>query len=405
MASDPFRIGSAAHKADPYPFYARLRDEAPVSRVRPPDRRSAWLVARHVDVAALLKDARFAKDHRNALTPEQLARTRQPPRFVAPLMQSMIDRDDPDHARLRRLAQAAFTPRRMALLEVRAQETCDALIARIGPASRFDLIASLALPMPVAVIAEMLGVAPRDRPRFARWSRAIVGNPMTPLGMVRTFPPLFALVRFLRRLVAQRRREPADDLVSALVGSVTDDERATDDELVATIALLLTAGHETTVNLIGNGMLALLRSPRQLERMRDDPAAIDTAIEELLRYDSPVEWSTPRYAREDLEIAGVRIGRGERVFGAIASANRDASVFEDAETLDVGRTPNRHLTFGQGGHYCLGAALARMEGRVAFRSMLRSWPGLALELPDAALRWRGGLILRGLEALPLTTRR
>jgi len=403
MTADGARIGSARFKADPYPFYARLRAESPVVRVRLPDRRDAWLIARYEDVAALLKDPRFAKDRRNAMTPGQLARERKPPRFVAPLMQSMIDRDDPDHARLRRLAQGAFTPHRIALLEGMTQSTCDGLIDRIGT-SRVDLIGAFALPLPVTVIADLLGVAPRDRPRFARWSRAMIGNTMKPLGMLRALPGIFALVRYLRSLVAYRRVEPADDVVSALVGA-TGDERATDDELVATIALLLTAGHETTVNLIGNGMLALLSSPRQLERLRDEPASVGTAIEELLRHDSPVEWSTPRYAREDLEIAGVRIGRGDRVFGIIASANRDESVFPNADKLDLGRTSNRHLTFGQGGHYCLGAALARMEGRIAFGTLLRRLPHLRLDGSVESLRWRGGLILRGLDRLPIRTGR
>ena len=297
---EPVRIASAAFKADPHPFYARLRENAPVCRVIVAGGEEAWLVSRHEDVSALLKDSRLAKDPANALTAAQMAPRRKPPALFAPLMRNMLALDDPDHARLRRLVQATFTPRRVAGLAERTQEIANALIDRLERRTSFDLIAEFAMPLPVTVISELLGVPERDRARFARWSHALIRNAMTPLSMLLSLPGMIAFVRYLRRLIAMKRAAPADDLVSALVQAEEAASRLDGDELMAMIAILLSAGHETTTNLIGNGMLALMEHPGERERLRARPALIEPAVEELLRFASPVEMSTHRYAREDI---------------------------------------------------------------------------------------------------------
>lgn len=372
-----------------------------MARVKLLNGRPAWVVARYADVAGLLKDGRFAKDRANAVTGDQLAKLPRPPKAFAPLMRNMLDRDDPDHARLRRLVQKGFTSQRVETLAERTQVLSDQLIDRATARGGFDLINDFALPLPVTVISEMLGVPEPDRARFARWSKTIITNTMTPLSLLVSMPHMLAFLRYLRWLIEEKRRRPADDLTTALVEAEESGDALDADELLAMVAILLSAGHETTTNLIGNGMLALLQHPDQFERLGAQPELIEPAIEELLRFGSPVEMSTFRYAREDLEIAGQPIARGDMVLALIASANRDETQFPQAERLDLGREPNRHLTFGLGGHFCVGAPLARMEGRIAVNTLVRRLPTLRLLRPDAPLRWRRGLVLRGLETLPV----
>lgn len=402
MASiDPIHLTSAAFKANPYPTYAALRAQAPVTRVIVPRDGEAWLVTRYEDVSALLVNPLLAKDPANALSPDHLARRRRPPAKLAPLMRNMLGLDDPDHKRLKRLVQAAFTPRRIAGLAARTQATADLLIERIAGRANFDLIGDFAMPLPVTVISDLLGVPARDRRRFARWSRALIRTTMTPLSILLSLPDMLAFVRYLKQLIDMKRTAPEDDLVSSLLQDEAGD-RLDGDELMAMIAILLSAGHETTTNFIGNGMLALMQAPRERERLASEPALIETAIEELLRYAGPIDTSTHRYAREAIDIGGTRIPKGALVFGAIASANRDERQFPEADRLDVGRERNRHLSFGEGGHYCVGAALARLEGKIAVTTLLNRLPGLRLEKPADRLRWRGGLVLRGLERLPMS---
>ena len=395
-------VSKSTFKTDPHPFYARLRAEAPVARVRLRTGEDAYLAARHADVSALLKDVRFAKKPANALSSEALAKLRRPPAFLAPLQRNMLGLDDPDHARLKRLVQAAFTPRRVEILIGRTRAISTALLDAAAKRGHFDLIADYATPLPVMVISELLGVPERDQRRFARWSGALIRAAGTPLTGLLALPQIVAFMRYLRRLIAIKRADPADDLVTALVQAESAGDTLDGEELLAMIAILLSAGHETTQNLIGNGTLALLQDPEQATRLRDDPGLTETAIEELLRFAGPVETSTHRYAREDITIAGVLIPRGALVFGVIASANRDAQRFRDADRLDLGRDPNRHLTFGEGGHYCVGAALARMEGRVAFSDLLRRFPTLRLDRPAKTLRWNPGLVLRGMTTMPVS---
>jgi cytochrome P450 PksS len=397
----PVNIASPEFKANPYPFYARLRAEAPVYPVTLPDRRTAWLITRYDDVAAALRDERLVKDRLNALTPQQLARQPWMPGFVKPLTRNMLDLDPPDHTRLRGLVYKAFTPRLIEQMRERIQALTERLLDRALARGRFDLIRDYALPVPTTIIAAMLGVPAADRHHFQRMSNALLSAGSSRWGVILAIPPVWLFLRYTRRLIKDRRARPRDDLVSALTLAEEAGQQLSADELVAMIVLLLFAGHETTVNLIGNGTLALLQHPDQMEKLRRDPALIRPAVEELLRYASPVETATERYAREDVAVAGVTIPRGGLVCPVVASANRDDRQFADPDKLDITREPNKHLSFGLGAHYCLGAALARMEGQIAISTLLRRAPGLRLAVEPAALRWRPGLVLRGLKALPV----
>jgi cytochrome P450 len=394
-------LAGVAHKRTADETYARLRAKTPVARVQLPIWNESYIVLRYADVSAMLKDNRLAKDPANALTAAQLKRMPSPPKFLQPLTRNMLGVDDPDHARLKKLVQAGFTPRRMEALEVRAETIAHELINRIGTRGRFDLMADFAMPFPVMIISELLGVPLKDQARFARWSHTLLGADPTSWRMLLALPDIFRFLHYLKHLIAVKRASPADDMVSALVQIEGEGDRLSPDELMAMIAILLSAGHETTSNLIGNGTLALLQNQDVFEQLKTQPVKIASAIEELLRFSGPVEMSTPRYAREDVEIAGHLIPRGSPVFGVVHSANRDEAQFAKADHLDLNRSPNRHLTFGEGGHYCVGAALARMEGRIAFTAMMQRWPGLQLSDDTLAPEWKPGAVLRGLRRLEL----
>jgi cytochrome P450 PksS len=394
-------FASPEFKANPYPFYARLRAEAPVCRVTLPTREPAWLVTRYDDVALVLKDERFVKDAANAMTPEQLANQPWFRKMFKVLKRNMLDLDPPDQTRLRALVSRTFTPRLIEGMRGRIQALTGRLLDRVQARGRMDLIRDYALPVPTTIIAEMLGVPVADRHAIHRWSNAIISAAASTWGLCTAIPNVWMFLRYIRKIILRRRAHPQNDLVSALVGTEEGGDRLSDDELKAMVFLLLVAGHETTVNLIGNGTLALLEHPDQLERLRNDPALIKPAVEEMLRYASPAEMATERYPREDVTIAGVTIPRGEMVFAVIASANRDERQFPNPDRLDVTREPNKHLAFGLGAHFCLGAPLARLEGQIAINTLLRRAPALRLAVAPDGLRWRRGLILRGLEALPV----
>jgi cytochrome P450 PksS len=394
-------LASPEFKADPYPFYAYLRAHAPVFPVTLPDRQTAWLVTRYDDAVTVLKDERFANDRSNAQTPEQLAKLPWVPPVFRPLTRNMLSLDGADHARLRGLVHQAFTPRRVEQLRERIERLTNELLDAVQRRGRMDVIEDYALPLPTTIIAEMLGVPGTDRKKFNRWSNSLVTVTSSRWGTFLSIPSVWALMRYARNLIRARRAAPQDDLATALVQAEEAGDHLNEDELVAMIVLLLVAGHETTVNLIGNGLLTLLDHPAELARLRDDPALIRPAVEELLRFQSPVEMANDRFAREDIELAGVTIPRGALVHAVIASANRDEQQFPDPDCLDITREPNRHLAFGQGVHYCLGAPLARMEGQIAIANLLRRTPNLRLAVARDAVRWRKGMLLRGLRALPV----
>ena len=398
-------LASPRFKANPYPFYARLRNEAPVWRTTLRDRRTAWLVTRYEDVAGVLKDRTFAKDPLNAMDPEQRAKTPWVPGFLKPLERNMLDLDDPDHVRLRALVSKAFTPRLVEQLRGRIEALCeellDAMERKGGRQGGAELVADYALPLPATVIAELLGVPAQDHNKFHRWSSRVL-SVSSSRDMMRALPAALAFVRYLRKMFERRRIDPKDDLMTALVQAEEAGDKLSEDELLAMGFLLLVAGHETTVNLIASGTLALLENPEQMEKLKEDPSLIGPAVEELLRYTSPVDMATERYACEDVKVAGTTIPRGELVLAVLGSANRDERHFENPDALDLARDPNRHVAFGRGGvHHCLGAPLARIEGQIAVGAFLRRFPEASLAVRPDSLRWRRGLFLRGLKRLPL----
>jgi cytochrome P450 len=397
-------IASTSFKADPLPACARMRAEGPVVHLPVPFAEGhAFLVTRYTEAAAVLRDERFVKNVRSARDPGNL-RIPWAPRALKPLQHSMLDADGAEHRRLRGLVQETFSPRYIAQLEPRVEALAADLLDRLAGTPDPDLVAGYALPLPLTVIAEIMGVAERDRMRFRRWVATLLGmRPSTrpTLRMLMKLPDVLAMMRFLRRLIAERRADPRDDLISRLAAPDATGDRLDDDELVAMVFILLIAGYETTVNLIATGTLLLLRNPDQLARLREDPGLVPQAVEELLRLATPVDHASERYAREDVEIGGITIPRGSLVLVGVASANSDGTQFANAERLDLGRTENRHLSFGLGPHYCLGAPLARLEGRIAIGALVRRFPDLRLAIVPEALRWRRGLLLRGLVSLPV----
>jgi cytochrome P450 len=382
---------------DPYPAYAALRSEAPVRTVRRADG-EVWLLTRYADVRAALADPRLSKDWRYRLPPEQRAAAGETP------IPMMILMDPPAHTRLRKLVSRSFTLRRMEELRPRVEEIAGSLLSALPPAGRVDLMAEYAFLLPVFVICELLGVPAADRDRFAAWSRAMVDNERADdergapwAGQAASF----ALHGYLAELIERKRAEPDDALLSALVEVAEDGDRLSADELVAMAMLLLIAGHETTVNLIGNGVLALLAHPDQRDLLRQRPELLPAAVEEFLRWDSPVHSTPVRFAAEDVEYSGVTIPARSVVTLSLAAANRDPERFPDAEELRVDRDASGHVAFGHGLHHCLGAQLARIEGQVAIGMLLRRRPRLALAVDPRELVQRRSMLVRGLRELPV----
>jgi cytochrome P450 len=389
---------------DPYPLYRRLRIEAPVYWHEPVGR---WLLTRYDDVAAALRDPRLSADLATGGRQEaQLLQLPEPTRSQARAVRRsmnfwMMFRDAPDHTRLRGLVMKAFTPRMVESLRGRIQGVVDALLDAMEGSRQADIISAFAYPLPAIVIAELLGVPPEDRDLLKRWSDEIgVFFDGRMDGAERASRAIDEMADYLRGVAAVRRKEPGDDLLSALVCAEQQGDRLTEEELYATCIFLLFAGHETTTNLIGNGLIALFRHPDQLQALRDDPtlSTTATAVEELLRYDSPAQY-TARTVAEDVAIGGHQLRAGQGVMLIRAAANRDPEQFGDPDRLDIARRENRHLSFAHGPHYCLGAALARLEGQIAFATLLRRFP--ALRPTDDRPDWNGNIGLRGVNALPV----
>ncbi|MBZ0284095.1 MAG: cytochrome P450 [Anaerolineae bacterium] len=397
---NPINIASPQFKANPYPIYAQLRAESPVHRIMLPSKQPAWLVTRYDDVVAVLKDERLVKDRTNAMTSEQLGKQPWVPGFMKPLARNMLDLDAPDHTRLRALVHKAFTPRLIEHMRERIERLTNELMDTAERKGSIDLVRDYALPIPTTIIAEMLGIPAEDHHKFNRWSNMMV-NTASAIDMVRLIPAMYRFIAYLRGCINQRRADPQDDLISALLQARENDDRLSEDELLGMVVLLLVAGHETTVNLIASGSLALLENPDQMAKLRGDPTLIKSALEELLRYTTPVQNATERYASQDITLQGVTIPRGELVFAVLASANRDENQFENPDVMDITRENNRHLAFSNGIHYCLGSPLARMEGQIAIQNLLRRMPNLHLATARDSLRWRGGLVVRALEKLPV----
>ena len=387
-------------RADPYPLYRELREHDPFHWS---ELMEAWVLTRYDDVVAVLKDPRFSADRRRSRNRfAQMANAMQDE--VGPLGRAttMLSADPPEHTRLRNLVSKAFTLPVIEGMRPHIQEIVDGLLDAVQERDEFDLIRDLAYPLPVIVIAEMLGVPPEDREDFKRWSDDLAAT----LGGPFVGPDMFERARksgqemadYFRAVIAERREEPRDDLLSGLIAAEERGEVLSEEELLATCMLLMAAGNETTTNLIGNGMVALLRNPDQLQKLRNDPSLVESAVEEFLRYDGPIQ-GTARVATEEIEVGGRKVEEGQLVFTLLGAADRDPAQFSNPEELDITRQDNRHIAFGYGVHFCIGSPLARVEGQIAFQTLLRRWPNLTLATEE--VEWGPTFILRGPKSLPL----
>jgi cytochrome P450 len=375
---------------DPYPAYAELRDAAPVREVQRPEG-AVWLVSRYADVRAALADPRLSKDWRYTLAPEARAAA---PAANIPMMLLL---DPPEHTRLRKLVSRSFTVRRMEELRPRVEQIAGELLDALPPTGKVDVMAEYAILLPVFVICELLGVPVEDRDEFAAWSNTLVDESTQDEATA----AMGQLSAYMGRLVEQKRRQPDDALISALVEVAEDGDRLSQEELVAMAMMLLIAGHETTVNLIGNGLLALFTHPEQRALLRERPELLPSAVEEFLRWDSPVHSTPVRFAAEDVEYSGVTIPARSVVTLSLAAANRDPERFAGAEELHVDRDASGHVAFGHGLHHCLGAQLARIEGQEAIGLLLARRPEIALAADAGELVYRRSSLIRGLRELPV----
>ncbi|SFS61828.1 cytochrome P450 [Paenibacillus sp. BC26] len=386
---------------NPYSFYNYLLEQEPVRYL---EWHNMWVVSRYEDVNRVLKDPLFVRENRNAMPQHQ--QEEQPPQSqntpwepVNNLLDNwMLLRDAPTHTRLRGLVSHSFTPRSMERLKQNIRSIAEHLAEQMAEEDQPDLIQSFAFPLPVIVIAEMLGVPPEDREMFKEWSHTFArilegGGDQTPEFAEQSVRAAVEITAYFRSLIAERKVSPREDMISDLLAAKEQTDALTEQELIATCVLLLVAGHETTVNLIGNTMLALLNHPEQYARLLENPTLIPSAVEEGLRYESPVQM-TSRLASVDYELGGQTILQGQVVQVMLGAANRDPAQFSHPNQFDIGRTPNRHLAFASGAHFCLGAPLARLEGEIALTAMLKHFP--QMRLADAAPNWRHNVLFRGM---------
>ncbi len=380
-----YDLFSPAFKANPHPTFAQMRANHPIYAHHDRNGNTIWYITRYADVVTIMRDARFVKEQPD-----------RPPTDA--INQNMLFADPPNHTRLRTLVNQAFTPRRVEQMAPTLQMVADELIDAVYAMGAMDLIADFALPFPVVVISDLLGIPSADQSQVAAWSQTIISPGGRRLKAKERRRMMREFVAYLQTLFEKRRQSPQDDLITALVQAEAHGERLSETELSSMVALLLVTGHETTVNLIGNGVLTLLQHPLQLELLRHNPDLLDSAVEELLRFDGPVETSTTRWVGENLVYKGHAMQRGDTVRVVITSANHDPAVFENPDQLDITRKSNKHLQFGHGIHYCLGAPLARLEGRVALWTLFDRLPNLKM---TANPKFRQGVLFRGLEALPV----
>lgn len=396
----PLNMSTRHFHDDVHGHFAWMRQEAPIYKAKLTRWADAYLITRYDDVVDALKDPRIVKNPANAKPKTGKRSGIWMPKMFETLQNNMLNSDEPDHRRLRNLVHKAFTPRMITGLEPQIQQIADQLLDRALTEKDFDLIEAFALPLPINVIAEMIGIPQADRASFFKLTTSIIVTP-TPFNMVKAIPSISRYLKYIQKLAEKRRADPQDDLMTALVQAQDGDDRFTDEEVQAMAFLLLVAGHETTVNLIANGALALMTHPDQMAQLRADPALMDGAVEELLRYDGPLQTTEYSYASEDITLHDVTIPQGAQIFPALMSANRDEQAFSNADELDITRTPNRHMAFGHGIHYCLGAPLARMEGQIAFNTLLDRAPDLRLNTSVENIRYRTVPMLRRLDALPV----
>jgi cytochrome P450 len=399
----PFDPTSPAHRPDPHPLFHRMRERAPVYRhVSPAGGRAFWYLTRYADVQRALRDPDIGRQLDRL--PDELAALHRRWEFdpLAMVRRNVFNLDPPDHTRLRRLMAPAFGARTVAAIERRIRQVVDELVDGMAAAEgAVDVIEALALPLPVLVVAELVGFPIDDRARLRWWSDEMLRS----RNAVRVRRAGTEFIAYVDEKIDERRARPGEDLLSQLIQAEETGDRISHAELISSVFQLLLAGDETTVNLIGNAVLELLRHPAQLARLRARPELIDSAVEEAMRFNGPVGHSRLLYALADVEIGGSVIPCGDTVVPVLLAANRDPAVFSEPDVFDVGRSPNRHLGFGHGIHFCLGAALARLQARAAIGTLVRRFPDLALAVDPAELEWTPDLFLHGVRRLPVLVRR
>ncbi|WP_339293407.1 cytochrome P450 [Paenibacillus sp. FSL W8-0187] len=376
---------------NPYPVYEKLRQSDPILNLQFPDGRFGWLISNYEEAVEALKDVRFSKDVAKAMGQEQ----------TSVFSTNMLFSDPPDHKRLRGLVQKGFTPQRIADMRDHIQEIADNLLDAVSSKETIDLIDEYAFKLPIIVISEILGVPTEDQDKFRIWSNSIIGASNQEMNE-QVVQHMNEFIAYLKDWFAKVREQPGDDMISQLVIAENQGDRLSEQELYGVVTLMIIAGHETTVNLIGNGVLALLEHPEQRKLLQEQPELIHGAIEEMLRYNGPVEFSTSRWAAEDMDFHGVHMKKGDLVVIALNSANRDASQFEDPDIFDITREKSQHLAFGKGIHLCLGAPLARLEGEIAINTLLHRYPNFELQRDIDELEWRPGMIVRGVKEIPIS---
>ncbi len=390
--------------ANPFPMYQMMRGMGPVMQIPVSfGGNSGWVVSRFDEAVQVLKDNQHFTvdatliDSTRGVFGRMIEGANRGVTFIG--NRSMVSVDEPDHTRLRGLVSKGFTPRFIESLRPHIQEIADELLNRVQDQHHMDLVTDFAYPLPINVISDMLGVPKDHREQISQWSKSLTGSNFgeSAEGQTNTFD----FNDYVKQLVAEKRKHPADDLISKLVGEESSGDHLSETELLSMVSILIFAGHETTSNLIGIGTLMLLDHPDQLEKLKADPSLIPSAIEELLRFNGPVTMPAPRFVLQDTELGGQQLHRGDMMIVMVASANRDERQFSDPDELNIARDLNRHIAFGQGIHYCLGAPLARLEGEIAFTTLLKRMPDLHFAVPREEVVWRNNMALRGLISLPV----
>lgn len=402
MAQDQYeyQISSPEFKANPYPAYQKFRETPSFVQVPSPMGKS-YFITRREDAEAALREPRFSTNPHTIMPPELIAQVFSDTEFMRAFLTSMMLQDPPDHTRLRRLVNVAFTPRKMEMWAGRVQAITDALLDELPAYGAIDLIESFAYPLPMRVFSEVLGIPVPDREQFRVWSVSFGDSLGDPVKTHSIQPQMADFLQYIYWLIDEKTAHPTQDLISDLIQAEAEGTRLNRQELVGMIITLLIAGNETTVNLISNGMYVLFQHPEQLALLKQDPTLIKGAVEEILRYRGAATNGSERWVQEDFEFRGHHFKKGESVYISIASVNRDAAYCPHAETFDITRKDNQHLAFGFGIHYCLGAPLARIEGQIAIQSLLRRYPNIRANADLGSLRWRPGSTLLGLEKLPV----
>lgn len=387
-----FQLFSKEFTKNPYPAYAKMRKDEPVHKMRFPDGQLGWLITRYEDAVEIMKDPRVIKDVSKLFGGNMDS--------GSVFMHNMLFSDPPDHKRLRGLVQKAFTPQMISGMRGRIQEITDELLDQAAKGTRMNLIDDFAFPLPIIVISEILGIPTEDRDKFRIWSNSLIEG-SNGEHAAEMFQHVNEFIQYLSEWFEKVRKNPSEDLISQLILAEDEGDQLTERELYGVVTLLIIAGHETTVNLIGNSILALLEHPDQFDLLKEHPDRIHQAIEETLRFNGPVEFSTSRWANEDMEFRGQMIKRGELIIISLNSANHDPEVFENPDLFDISREKSPHLAFGKGIHLCLGAPLARLEGEIAITSLMQRFPEMNLAVGKDELEWRPGMIVRGVKEIPL----